>query len=518
MRISSTAQRRRHPPQQFLGQLLRTEYRNRTIVRCHVLIRHIPVLAMPLFSAAAMAAADDAFSTLDLVPPAVTGTVLPAGTGAPCSAAVGTGSPLALADVVERALCNNPQTREAWANSRFEAAQYGSSRSAYRPTISATGSASLNNTDGGSAKGSSSTYNQESAGIALGYVLYDFGARDANLENARQVLTAANATHDATLQTVFLAAVQSFYQLFAAQAAVDSARESEKSDQESFNAATARYNAGTGTPADKLQAQTAYSQAVLNRVRAEGDLRNARGILANVMGLDANAPVEVAPPATLTPPLHFEEEVARLIDAARSHRPDLSAAEAQIKAAQAGVVAAEASGKPTVSLSTSLNFADSSIADSARNAALGVQVSIPLFTGYNTTYRIRAAREQVAIKQAQREKLNLQIALDVWKSYQGLITETQSVRTSQDLLASATQSEKVALGRYKAGVGNILDVLTAQSALASARQQHIQALYNWHIARAVLAQAMGQLDMTAIAAITAVGSDTTPTTKPGHQP
>jgi outer membrane protein len=484
-------------------------------VRCHVLIRHIPVLAMPLFSAAAMAAADDAFSTLDMVPSAVTGTFLPAGGEAPCSAAAGTGSPLALADVVERALCNNPQTREAWANSRFEAAQYGSSRSAYWPTISATGSASLNNTN---ASGSSSTYNQESAGITLGYVLYDFGARDANLENARQVLTAANATHDATLQTVFLAAVQSYYQLFAAQAAVDSARESEKSNQESFNAAAARYNTGVGTPADKLQAQTAFSQAVLNRVRAEGDLRNARGILANVMGLDANAPVEVAPPATLTPPLHFEEEVARLIDVARSHRPDLSAAEAQIKAAQAGVAAAEASGKPTVSLSTSLNFADSSIADSSRNAALGVQVSIPLFTGYNTTYRIRAAREQVEIKQAQREKLSLQIALDVWKSYQGLITETQSVRTSEDLLASATQSEKVALGRYKAGVGNILDVLTAQSALASARQQHIQELYNWHIARAVLAQAMGQLDMTAIAAITAVGNDTTPTTKTRHQP
>ncbi|MBI2286111.1 MAG: TolC family protein, partial [Nitrosomonadales bacterium] len=47
---------------------------------------------------------------------------------------------------------------------------------------------------------------------------------------------------------------------------------------------------------------------------------------------------------------------------------------------------------------------------------------------------------------------------------------------------------------YKAGVGNILDVLNAQSALASARQQRIQSTYNWNINRAALAQAMGSLD------------------------
>jgi outer membrane protein TolC len=62
------------------------------------------------------------------------------------------------------------------------------------------------------------------------------------------------------------------------------------------------------------------------------------------------------------------------------------------------------------------------------------------------------------------------------------------------LVESAEESSRVALGRYKAGVGNILDTLNAQSALASARQQKIQADLNWNIARASLAQAMGALD------------------------
>ena len=461
-----------------------------------------------LASVDARAEAADVFSTLDLAPPSVVGSMLPWKEGQePCSAGQPDG-PLALADVVERALCNNPQTREAWANTRFQAAQVGIGQSAYYPTVTGTGNVSLNNRDA-SARGVSDTFNQQNAGISLGYVLYDFGARDANLENARQVLAAANATQDATLQSVFLAAVRAYYQLFAAQAALAAARETEKSDQESLNAAAARYNAGVGTPADKLQAQTAYSQAVLTRVRSEGDLRNARGVVANIMGLDANTAIELAPPSTLTPSEHFEDEIARLIDDARKHRPDLEAAEAQIKAAEANIESAKAAGKPTVTVSTSLQFSDASNTASSRDAALGVQVSIPIFTGYENTYRIRAAREQVEIKQAQREKLNLQIALDVWMAYQNLSTETQAVRSSQDLLASAIQSEKVALGRYKAGVGNILDVLTAQSALASARQQNIQALYNWYIAKASLAQSMGQLDMAAIS---------TPIMKTGNRP
>jgi outer membrane protein len=86
------------------------------------------------------------------------------------------------------------------------------------------------------------------------------------------------------------------------------------------------------------------------------------------------------------------------------------------------------------------------------------------------------------------------VALDVWEAYQNLSTATQTIRTTLDLLASAEQSERVALGRYKAGVGNILDVLNAQSALANARLQRIQAMLDWQVSRATLARAVGALD------------------------
>lgn len=449
-------------------------------------------------SSFAMADSSDPFDTQSLVGPSPA--VSPLGTGAalPCDFPPVPTTPLSLSDVVERALCNNPQTREAWANARVQAAQLGVSKAADLPSLNATGTVSHNATNGRGTQTAANSYNQSSAGLSLSYLLYDFGGRSASISNASQVLIAANATQDSTIQSVFLAAVQDYYQVFSAQSVVQADREAEKAAQESLKAATVRFQVGAGTPADKLQAQTAYSQAVLNRIRAEGDAKNAQGVLANVMGFDADTAVKITRPAVQTPDENFTRDVTRLIEEARNNRPDLAAAEAQIKAAQDSVAAAQAAGRPSLSLSGDLNYSDTSVSDPFRSSSLGLTVTVPLFTGYDTTYRVRAAQEQVAVRMAQRDNLRRQIALDVWKAYQSLITETQSLKSSADLVASAAQSERVAMGRYKAGAGNILDVLTAQSALASARQQNVQALYGWYIAKATLAQAMGQMDLAAI--------------------
>jgi outer membrane protein TolC len=121
---------------------------------------------------------------------------------------------------------------------------------------------------------------------------------------------------------------------------------------------------------------------------------------------------------------------------------------------------------------------------------------VPIFSGFETTYRVRSAAAQAEARAAQRDRVNNQIALDVWRAYQSLTTATQSLATTADLVASAEESVRVALGRYRAGVGTVLELLTAQSALASARLQRIQAGLDWNVFRATLAQAMGALDYT----------------------
>ncbi|MFA6970768.1 MAG: TolC family protein, partial [Gallionella sp.] len=259
---------------------------------------------------------------------------------------------LDLLAVVNIALCNNPQTREVWANSRAQAAQVGVTQAGYLPN------ASVSLTENRNTPGTS----QRSLGLNLTYLLYDFGARAANLESARQTLASLNATQDNTVQALFLSAVQAYYQTRATLAAFEAATVSEHAAQESFAAANARYLAGSATPADKLTARTAFSQASLNRITANGAMKIAQGNLANILGLDANLSVMLTSPQGSSPGSRekeyfkdFEQNIAALIETARQNRPDLLAAEATVKAAQATADAARAAGKPTISLTASSN-------------------------------------------------------------------------------------------------------------------------------------------------------------------
>ena len=428
---------------------------------------------------------DDPFDTEAMAPlkpsPQLSGRI----GAAPCATAL-PAAPLGVLDAVDLTLCNNPQTREVWASARAQAALVGVAKAAWLPAIDGRLAAARTWSEG-------TGTNQRSAALTLSWLLLDFGGRAATLENARQLLAAASASQDAAVQNLFLAALQAYYTAQATAAAVESAKEAERAAQESFNAAQVRYQVGAGTPADRLQAQTALSQATLNRLRAEGERRNALGVLASVMGFDAGLPITLAQIADLTPDAVFDRDMAALIAEARQRRPDLRAAEAQVRAATAGIDVARASGRPKLSLSAGPAWQNvGGIA--TEGGSLGVTINVPLFTGFDTTYRVRAAEAQAEAQEARRDSIARQVALDVWQSWQSLATASQSLKTSADLVASAEQSAKVALGRYKAGVGSILDVLTAQSALAAARQQRIQAALDWQVYRATLAQSMGSLD------------------------
>ena len=106
---------------------------------------------------------------------------------------------------------------------------------------------------------------------------------------------------------------------------------------------------------------------------------------------------------------------------------------------------------------------------------------------------MQQAREQADAAKAAAERTLDQVILDVWSSYYAVQTAAQRVRTTRDLLASAQQSAEVAQGRYRSGVGSILDLLTAQSALADARSQDAQARSLWFLSIAQLAFSTGVL-------------------------
>ena len=396
--------------------------------------------------------------------------------------------PLSLIDVTEAALCNNPQTREVYANARVQAAQVGVARSLFFPSVTDTLSATEN-------KNRTTNYSNATNRIVASYLLYDFGSRDANLENANELLRAASATQNATVQTVLLAAVNAFYQVHATRAVLNASIDSERLYQESFKSAEAKYLAGVATPADKLQAQTSFANATLTKLKNEGALKIAYGNLANIMGVPANINFQMADSQLDVIPELVDQDIEALIEQARIQRPDLIASEAQLKASLAKIEAVKADAKPKVRIDASNQYDENLLGQTSQNTSqIGIFLSIPLFEGYKPTYLIRSAEATAELNASKRDQLKLQVSLDVWTAYQNLKTANESITASNVLVSSAEESSRVALGRYKEGVGNITDTLNTQNALANAKQQKIQSVLNWNIARTTLAQSIGVLD------------------------
>jgi len=108
------------------------------------------------------------------------------------------------------------------------------------------------------------------------------------------------------------------------------------------------------------------------------------------------------------------------------------------------------------------------------------------------------------------EGLEQAATVQVWTSYYNLKTAAQRITTAQTLCDSAEESHGVALGRYREGVGSILDLLSAQTALENGRVQLIQARADWLTSLVQFEHDTGRL--------TAAPKISTPAGQGEHQP
>lgn len=396
---------------------------------------------------------------------------------------------LSLSTLIDFALCNNPSAKSAWVEAAIKAENLALAKSQYLPTanLSAKTSASKDFQKNGqylSSYGSS---------IDFSYLLYDFGARESNLEYAKQTLSASILSANFAVETIFLEIADAYYDLFAKQASLEAYLEAERSANKSYEAARAKHEAGAATPLDKLQAMTAYSQASLNVIKAKNDLKNARGALSAAIGLEAFSEVKVARPSLAINADTLVKDAKAAIDEAKKNRADMKAAEAAIEAAKALEAKERADGKGSISLSMSGGYDDSSKSYTQKSGSIGAYLNIPLFTGFSSTYKIRAAKLQIKQKELEYERLQKQIALASFKAYNELVSKIESLKSAKDLVESAKLAEKTADGRYRAGVGNMLDLISSQSSLASANQQYLDALYGVYKAKTALSYAIGKL-------------------------
>ena len=402
---------------------------------------------------------------------------------------------LQLTDVLDIALRNNTSTAAAWADARSAAATYGAARGLYYPNLSVDVNATTLKT---AATAGRVSVQQQLYGPTLNvsWLLFDFGGRSGSVTGAREALLAADWTHNAVIQSVVLNVEAAYFAYLATKALLAAQQTSLKEAQTNLAAAEQRHRVGLATIADVLQAKTALSQVQLALETIEGTLQTTRGALALSMGLPANVPYDLEPPPDTMPPLGITDSLETLIERAVGQRPDLMAARAAARAAQARVAVARGAALPSLVVGGSTAetyFFNKPPSGNSYSATIGLQ--IPLFSGWSQIYDVRAASSAARAAEERRKGIEQQVIFQVFDSYYALRTASQRVRTSGDLLASATQSEQVSLGRYKAGAGSLLDLLTAQTALAGARAQVIQARFTWYTTLAQLAHDAGILGL-----------------------
>jgi outer membrane protein len=420
---------------------------------------------------------------------------------------------LTLQEAVERALCNNPDTRTAWATIEARAADVGVSKAAYLPTLSASGQIihddSVTSVLGHPELSSNYSTPVRSDNLQLGWVLYDFGGRRAALENAKALLTAALASDDATLQQTFADTAKVYYEAQAAHEHDDADNAIVQDAQDTLLAARNRVAHGAAPQTEAYQAETSFDQAVLTQTRDRGQEQAILGSLANMLALSPDTPLQLdALDNSVQPDETFKQSVSQLINEAVESNPAVMAAEKELQAAEASVTASKAQGRPSIELvgqysqnnqPVQLGLGLPHYPATGHDGYIGIQVNVPLFTGFNTTYRVRQAEAQVDLQAIALDKARQQVALQVWQSYQTLQTDTQNLTTSVQLQEVANQAWQSAQRRYRSGVGTILELLNTQTALAQARQQRVEALTAWRYDRLALASALGKLRLNNVA-------------------
>jgi outer membrane protein TolC len=409
-------------------------------------------------------------------------------------------SPLTLPELTEFALRNNPKTRQAWFAARAAAAGVAIEQADLLPQVTANLGVTRVLPVSATSGSPSPWLTRYGPSVSLSYVLFDFGVQANQVKSAEYRLLAANLTQNRVLQDVVFQVEQAYYRLLGVNALVQVNELSLNNIKTAYEAAQKRRESGLATVADVYRVETQVAQAQLNLTRSRGDLGKARGQLATAVGLPVNSTLKVR---ALSSPPRIREITTSLtdfLDRAKAARPDLVAAEAQARAARASADATSKAGLPSIEISTAAGrtaFQDNR--PIVNNYGLGLNLRIPLFSGFRDTYSVRQAEAQAAQAEAARDALFQQTELDVWQSYYDLQTAAGGIVSTEAQVKSAEQTAHATLARYQAGFGSILDLITAQQDESNARVQRVQSHLDWFTALARLNFSIGVDNILAVA-------------------
>ncbi len=336
-------------------------------------------------------------------------------------------------------------------------------------------------------------YNRAAAGLTVRQLIIDFGRTHNLVLSAQSTAKAQLETERATVDDITLAVDQAFYQALTAQQLLKVAQQTvatRKATGEQIGALTSQKLRST---LDLSLANVQVSQAQLLVLDAQNSAQAAMASLDAILGSEADEQynlVDETPQDPKVAPANADD----LVQLAFRSRPDLAALNDHSLAARQFASAERDLMRPTIS---ALAAAGSTPvrADQIQSSwygAVGANVSIPLFNGFE--YSARAKEADLRAKAASEQVRNLRdiVARDVRSAVLNAQIAFQRIGVTQQLLDQASTALELAQARYKVGLSGIVELTQAQLAQTQAQIEFTNARYAYQTALAVVRYQTGQ--------------------------
>jgi outer membrane protein TolC len=126
---------------------------------------------------------------------------------------------------------------------------------------------------------------------------------------------------------------------------------------------------------------------------------------------------------------------------------------------------------------------------------VGITAEWDLFTGYRNSSAIQNAKAKWNAAKQKELKVSIDLKLDLKRAQIQSVESWQRLGVVRKSLESAQESLRITRVRYREGVANLTDLLTAQVGLTATRTRKIAAYYDYTVAMSNLKRAKGELHM-----------------------
>ena len=401
---------------------------------------------------------------------------------------------LTLAQAQQQAIQNNPQLTAAKYNA---AAAYQTPlqyKAAYEPSVS--GSFTSVGADNGSRLAAGGlnnpvVYNRVGSGLTVGQMITDFGRTGNLVSMAKLQASAQDQVTETSRAQILLATARAYFAVLRAQAVMKVATQTVSARQLVADQVSALAESKLKSTLDVSFAMVNLSDAKLLLVQAQNDLKAAEADLATAMGLpnESGFILEEQPMPAALP-----DRVDDLIRQAMQDRPELKGLRLEESAAERFTRAEHALYYPSIGVVGTAGFVPTGYETvPGRYGAIGMNVSIPIFNG--GSFKARQTQAELKAKAAAENVNDLQnrVTRDVRVAWLNATTAYDRMGLTQELLAQAKSALDLAQTRYDLGLGNIVELSTAELNLTSAQIADTSAHYEYQTQRIVLDYQTGAL-------------------------